>query len=319
MSWLELSIDATYEAVDWVRTLLSATDYVSDIEIVSQSNQSNLLTQVDESQTFTIRFYLAYDFQANSRLEKIENLLSPLHRTGLASTLHTNIVNEKSINSELSISLVHQIGQRFVVVPPDADYHSNRADEIIIRLERSLSFGSGLHPATFLCLQLLEQYVTSDMNVLDLGSGSGILSVAIAKLGATVLAIDNDKVAVQATQNAVVQNGVEPQVTVMEGSLGQGSQMGHWMGLESIDHVPTIEPSAAFDLIVANILGRMHIALASDYHQALQRSGTRLLITSGYTTDYENEINSAFTEAGFEAIDSKRFNEWVALAHRLKA
>ena len=92
------------------------------------------------------------------------------------------------------------------------------------------------------------------------------------------------------------------------------------MGGNSTENVPRINVTASFDLIVANILARVHIALASDLHQALRRSDTHqgILITSGFTTAHEDEVNTALVEAGFVAVDCEHFNEWVALAHRLK-
>ncbi|MCL6434107.1 MAG: 50S ribosomal protein L11 methyltransferase [Leptolyngbyaceae cyanobacterium HOT.MB2.61] len=323
MTWLELSVDATHEAVDWVRTLLSSTDYTSGLEVTAypQANPPDQNQEHEQPQwTCTLRFYLPYNAQANSRLETIERLLSPLQRTGMIAELKAIPVAEKRSVVEASRSLAHRVGQRFVILAENADYSDGSLNEIPIRLQKTLSFGSGLHPVTMLSLRLLERHINPAMHTLDLGCGSGILSVAIAKLGATVLAIDNDLVAVQATQDAVIRNGVEQQVTIMQGSLGQGSTMGHWMGLRTIDPVPTIELSIPFDLIVANILGRMHLALVQDYRSALGQAtkNTGLLITSGFTTDYENEIDQALIEQGFELIDCERVNEWVALVHHLK-
>jgi ribosomal protein L11 methyltransferase len=323
MSWMELSLDTTHEAVDWVCTLLAEMNDIGDVRI-AEYIEPNLphLRDRDIAQpdwTFTIRFYLHHDAHSRERAEKIVNLLSPLHRTGLATALQMTVVEEKPIHAEGLNPLVHRIGQRFVMLTPDALYPSEAADEVTLRLKTSLSFGSGLHPATIVSLQLLERYIVPTMNVLDLGSGSGILSVAMAKLGANVLALDNDSIAVQATQDAVSRNGVEQQVTVREGSLGCGSDLGHWMGGDTIDNVPTIEATATFDLIVTNILARVHIALADDFQRALRRTDAHrgVLITAGFTADYEDEVAMALNEAGFEAVDCERFNEWVALAHRL--
>lgn len=317
MSWLELSIDATHEAVDWVRTLLSSTDYTSDVAVLPYKRSA--LSDPDQESSewaFTLRFYLPHDRQARSRLETIEQLLSPLQRTSMITELQAIEVAEKPTTGEFSEASADRIGQAFVILTPDADYEPG-TDEIPIRLQKTLSFGSGLHPATRLGLRLLERYVTPTMHTLDLGCGSGILSVAIAKLGATVLAIDNDAIAIQATQDAVSRNQVEAQVTVIEASLGHGSTMGHWMGLETSEHISTIEPSASFDLIVANILGRAHLALIQDYRAALRQTDHQpsFLITSGFTTEYESEINHALLEVGFEAVDSDRIDDWVALVH----
>ncbi|AFY30922.1 50S ribosomal protein L11 methyltransferase [Calothrix sp. PCC 7507] len=319
MQLIELSLDTTHEAVDWVCTLLAETIDITDVQITQYLADSDTQDVVNSNWTFTIHLYLPNDAQVRRRIEKIENLLSPLHRTGLATAIETTVVEEKLPNADIQSPFVHRIGKRFIVQAPDASDQSQTADEITIRIQKTLSFGSGLHPATILSLQLLERHILPTMNVLDLGSGSGILSVAIAKLGANVLALDNDSIAVQATQDAVRLNQVEQKVTVMQGSLGCGSEMGHWMGKDTINNVAKIDTVEAFDLIVANILARIHIALADDFRQALRHTSlqTGLLITAGFTTDHEESVTAALTAAGFAIIDCVRFNEWVALVHRL--
>lgn len=323
MAWMELSIDTTPEAVDWVSTLLATADYTGDVNITKYA-KPNLhgLSDRDRVQpcwAFTICLHLPYDARVSERVEQIDRLLSPLQRTGLTTTPQMSVVEEKPADAGVSNSLIHRIGQRFVVLAPNTPYQSESVDEVTVRLGTTLAFGSGLHPATIVSLKLIERYLVPTMNVLDLGSGSGILSVAMAKLGANVLALDNDNIAVQATQDAVCFNEVEQQVTVREGSLGRGSDLGHWMGGNTIDNVPTFNTTASFDLIVTNILARVHIALADDFRRALRQTdaGTGFLITAGFTTDYEEEVNTALIEVGFEAVDCERFNEWVALAHRL--
>jgi ribosomal protein L11 methyltransferase len=228
------------------------------------------------------------------------------------------LVETKPPQVEGSSPSIHRIGQRFVVLTPNTPYESQQEDEVILRLKTTLSFGSGLHPTTMLSLQLLERYIVPAMNVLDFGSGSGILSIAMAKLGASVLAIDNDDIAVQSTQDAIYRNGVETQVTAMKGSLGHGGDLGHWLGSYTLDNVSTIESNQIFDLIVANIQARIHIALAPDFQQAVRRDDeyTGLLIAAGFTTDYENEVTTALGKAGFEVVDRESLNEWVGLAYR---
>jgi ribosomal protein L11 methyltransferase len=323
MAWIELSIDTLHEGVDWVNTLLATLPSIGKAHITdyAQPNQPPRSHQ-DTTQpdwAFTICWYLAYDTDTNARVEELANLLSPLHRTGLTTALQMTVVGEKAAQTEQFSPLVHRIGQRFVVLAPDMSYQPQSLDELPLRLGTTCAFGSGLHPATALSLQLLEQYVLPSMTVLDFGSGSGILSVAMAKLGASVLAIDNDPIAVDATQKAVHWNGLEQKVTVMQGSLGQGSDLGHWMGGFHVGTVPAINAVGTFDLIAANILARVHIALAPDFQRALRRMNehTGFLVTAGFTTEYEHEVNMALTEIGFEAIACLRHNEWVALAHRL--
>ena len=129
-----------------------------------------------------------------------------------------------------------------------------------------------------------------------------------------MLALDNEPAAVQSAEATVRLNQMESQVTVKLGSLGQGSKLGHWMGGE-LSPAPALALNAQFDLIAANILARIHIALAADYRTALRPNG--ILITAGFTQEFEPEIQAAFAEAGFLPLETLRFNDWVALAHRV--
>jgi ribosomal protein L11 methyltransferase len=313
---MELSIDTTPEAVDWVRTLLAETSYAGDVQVTQYAEAAARSEDAAAAAwAFTIRLYLPDDNQASAQAAAIDQLLSPLQRTGLATALATTVVAEKPTLAAAG----HRIGNRFVVLAPDTPYRSQTPDEVTLRLKSTLAFGSGLHPATALSLQLLERHVLPKMNALDLGSGSGILSVAMAKLGAQVLALDNDCTAVWATQDAIARNGVAQQVSVTAGSLGQGSDFGHWMGGDIRSTVASVQPTASFDLIVANILARVHIALAHDFRQALRRTAahTERLIVAGFTADYEADVDAALTAAGFAVVDRERSHEWVALAYRL--
>lgn len=318
MSWMELSLDTTNEGVDWVCTLVAETININDVYI-TEYTQDNQEDSTLPSWAFTINLYLADDVNLRTNIDKIIKLLSPLERTGIATAISTNIVEDKLTNVDKLNPVIHKIGQRFVVLAPHIPYQPETTDEVILRLNKSFSFGSGFHPATILSLKLIERYVLPGMNTLDLGSGSGILSVAMAKLGATVLALDNDIVAVQATQDAVMLNQVEQQVKVMAGSLGAGGDLGHWMNQEIRDDVPTIQPTKSFDLIVANILARVHVALADDFQSALRQTDAHqgLLIASGFTVDHEEDVAAAFTKAGFEFVNCERLNEWVAFAYSL--
>jgi len=327
MAWMELSLDTTSEAVDWVCTLLAGTRYKGEIKI---------LECVGDSAKWAFTLYLYLPDHAQPQAQEIADVLLPLHRTGIATELQVRRVDDPATStysqgvaspslSGSPLPRIHRVGDRFVILTDELTRrsYSPAPHELTLHLKTSLAFGSGLHPATQLSLRLLEKHIAPEMKTLDLGSGSGILSVAIAKLGARVLAVDNDAIAVEATQDAVQRNGVASQVTVMQGSLGQGSELGHWMGGETLGEVKAINPTAAtdslgivpFDLIVANILARVHITLAPDFKRSLTTSG--LLITAGFTKDYEEAVAAALEKEGFEAVDCERSQEWVAWMYRL--
>jgi ribosomal protein L11 methyltransferase len=107
---------------------------------------------------------------------------------------------------------------------------------------------------------------------------------------------------------------------VQAGSLGSGSTLGHWMGGEALIDVPQIEPNREFDLIISNLFARIQTSLADSFAQALHHTAPQngILITSGYTQDYQEQIDQAMTAAGFEATDRLQSDEWIALVHRLR-
>lgn len=309
MAWLELTVQAVPEAVDWVCTTLAEVEQVSDLQVIHLTPD---VASAAAQWRFSLRWYIPDSGNVNLRIDDLTHRLSPMQRTGLISEAEIYRVDEKLPASSLAIG--HRIGQRFVVFSTEQQSAPLSADTIPLYLEPSFAFGSGFHPATMLALRLLERHIVPKMQTLDLGSGSGILSVAMARLGAQVLALDNDPTAVEATQAAIERNQVAAQVTAATGSLGQGSELGHWMGGQLGESVPTVEYLRCFDLIAANILARVHIALASDYASALAENG--LLITSGYTQEYADEINAALNQSGFERIETETHQDWIAAAYR---
>ena len=351
MSWLEIRLDATPEAIDWVCTLLAAeldpqniqiTNYLKpnlepDLEpnlesyAASDPELDNLAAEplnLLEVWAFTMLLYFPNDARSRTRLDHLEKILSPLYRTGLTGEMQMSIIPTKP---QLFSHFQQPVGSKFLVsmgtTPLEQSQISNqqlssnqspKSLPIPLYLNPSLTFGSGLHPATIVSLQMLEQYVSPGMRVLDLGSGSGILSVASAKLGAQVLALDNDPIAVEATQGAIELNQVQSQVIAQAGSLGEGSNLGHWLG-ETVGEITQVEVQGKFDLIMANIFARIHCTLALDYYQALHHSGKGLLIMAGFTIDQEADVTAACEQVGFKFLDrlcqNQGDNQWVALIY----
>lgn len=288
---IELSLNTTEEAIDWIRSLLATVDFTDNL-------------QVEEAKSpwaFQVRFYLPEGDR--TRISQIESALSSLHRTGMTTELELSIVEQKLDYS----SAIHRIGN-FIVSDGSYQVQSN---EIALNIQESLAFGSGFHPATVLSLRLIERHITSNLEILDLGCGSGILSVAMAKLGAQVYAIDNDAIAVQATQSAIDKNSVSDRVRVEQASLGKGSDLGHWMGNE-IGEIQSIARTETFDIIVFNVFARIIIDLSDDLTKALRPNGC--LILAGFTIEYESELIETLSE--FELIDREQTGDWIALVFR---
>ena len=303
--WTKLTINTTDEAVDWVYTLLIDADYGGDICVVPYTKCDNF-----SPWTFTIELHLGEDTHTYQHIDKISKLLIPLQHNGMTDKLEVLEVESKLIKKASIFQ--RRICDRFLIVPAHQTHINLLPNDIIIKMKPSLAFGSGFHPATILSLQLLEKYVTPGMYALDMGCGSGILSIALAKLGASVLAVDNDVIAVKTTKESVLLNNVDAQVIITEGSLGKGITLGHWMGQKIKNDIQVINTQQKFNLIVANIFARTHITLVKDYQQALVKNG--ILILSGFIDDYTPSIISTMEKQKFSLIGKEKIREWESLA-----
>jgi len=329
MTWLELSVDVEAEAVESISELLAQYGYnggvVVDQPIITGADGPEY--SFDTSRPVTVRTYLPLDAHAEETRQRIEQALWHFGRMRAVGPLHVRPLEEEDwANAWKQHYTIQRLGGRTVIVPSWLEYEPLPGD-IVLRLDPGMAFGTGLHPTTQLCIGFIEQYVIPGMPVLDLGCGSGILAIAAARLGATVLALDTDPIAVTATRENVEHNDVAGQVSVAEGSLGSGAALDHWLGWnkeisrqgdEQTVNTPalpaSLSPLLGFDLIVANIIARVLSALAADMAGALAAGGT--LIASGIIADREQEVIAAFAEAGLMPLDRRQEGDWVALVYR---
>jgi len=320
MTWLELSVDVDPEAVESVSELLAQYGYnggvVVDQPIIPGDDGPEY--SFDTSRPVTVRTYLPLDERAEEIRQRIEQALWHFGQMRAVGPLSARTLEEEDwANAWKQHYTIQRIGARTVIVPSWLEYQPS-PDDLVLRLDPGMAFGTGLHPTTQLCIGFVEQYVKPDMHVLDLGCGSGILAIAAARLGATVLALDTDPIAVTATRENAAYNDVTQQVSVAEGSLGGGAALGHWLGWEpERSNVQTFKRSnVQFDLIVANIIARVLAALARDMANALAFDGT--LITSGIIADREQEVVEAFAQAGLTQLERRQEGDWVALVYQKK-
>ena len=189
-----------------------------------------------------------------------------------------------------------RIGERLLVKPSWATYDV-AAGDMVIEIDPGMAFGTGQHPTTAMCLRALEERLKPDRAVLDLGTGSGILAIAAARLGAKrVLALDTDPQAVKAARQNAAANGVAGVVEVRVGTL------------------PADAGEERFDLAVANISGLTIERLAPAFAGSLRDGGT--LIVSGFLEDTVDELSRALAAAGFrvERVDAE--GVWRAIVGR---
>lgn len=173
---------------------------------------------------------------------------------------------------------------------------------IDLLIDPALAFGSGHHESTNMCLALLSELTCAGMSALDVGCGSGILSIAMKKLGAKVSACDTDEQAVAATQQNAEKNGVQIDKI--------------WLG--SVSSLNEQSSSAAaqpqFDLVVANIIADVILILSADLKKALKPGGK--LVLSGILEKYKDRIEQAFSDLNF--VQMKKQNEWLSFVYERK-
>jgi ribosomal protein L11 methyltransferase len=319
MNWLELSIQVERELVEPVSELLSRYGYNGGVALDEPfvTDDETMAYRKDVARPVVLRTYLLNDPRAEAQRQRIAEGLWALGMIRPLGELQVRAVaDEDWANAWKQHYTVLRVGKRSVIVPSWLE-HDPRPDDIVLRLDPGMAFGTGTHPTTQLCIELLEQHLRPGACVLDLGCGSGILAIAAAKLGAAqVLALDTDPIAISATRENVARNDVAPLVRAEVGSLGAGLRLGHWLGWQG-QAQPLEAASGSFDLIVANIIARVLAALASDLAGALTPGGT--LISSGIILEREAELREAFEVAGLRLLERRQDGEWVALVHERAA
>lgn len=191
-----------------------------------------------------------------------------------------------------------RITDRLVVKPTWEEYEPNDGEKVI-QIDPGMAFGTGTHETTSLCLKLMEKYLgdePQDKDVLDVGCGSGILSIAAALLGCrSVTGVEIDEDAVRVAEENVELNGIGDRVEILQGDLTEG-----------------IESKA--DIIVANLMADLVMTLSKSAKEHLKDGG--IFISSGILLEKKDIVSDAVKEAGFEIIEIAEDGEWCAIAAR---
>ena len=253
--------------------------------------------RLDPHRPALVACYLPVDDRLGARLADVD---ARLHAAGRHPAIETRRVEEAEwADAWKEHFYVERVGRRLVIRPSWRDY-APLPDDLVIDLDPGMAFGTGQHPTTRRCLVMLEDRVRPGMRVLDLGTGSGILAIAAAKLGAgSVLAVVVEPQAVTVAEQNAARNGVAAVVRVAHGSLGA-----NW---------PFPEPPVRLaDLIVANIHARVLIDLAPAIAAALRPEG--VAVASGIIAGREDDVRDAFTAGGLRLVEMRADREWRTLA-----
>lgn len=256
--------------------------------------QADMESDAIPSSTSDLRLH-GYVIDGGDAGRAARQLLDQLDVAGVFGSITQRTVAEEDwADSWKQYFDVARYGDRIVVVPSWRTYERSR-DDIVLQLDPGMAFGTGQHETTRMCLEALERSVRPDMRVLDIGCGSGILSLAAAKLGAAeVVALDIDENCVRVTSENARANGVEDIVRARAGSVGS-----QWLPRD---------PPASFDVAVANIIARVILELADDLVAALASRG--VLIASGIIAEHEAAVCRALAARGLEIVAVRALGDW---------
>jgi ribosomal protein L11 methyltransferase len=187
---------------------------------------------------------------------------------------------------------VIRVSDKFVIKPTFKEYKA-LPGEIVLTIDPKMSFGTGEHQSTKLIIKLLEKYVHPGMHVLDVGSGTGILSIAVIKLGAAEsVAVDNDERCYENCKENCELNSVTGNVKIVNGEISEIKENN-------------------FDLIIANIQKDVLLDIANQIIEKLKPRGIAIL--SGLLVKDEKDIEECYTKTGFEILETKAMDEWIAV------
>lgn len=307
MKWSEISIHTTHEAVEAISNILheaGAGGVVIEDPYDLVKDRDDWYGEIVElnpddypEEGVIIKAYLPVNSFLGETVEQIKQAINNLWLYDI--DLGKNKITLSEVNEEEWATAWKKhyhpvkVSEKFTIVPTWETYEPVSDDELIIEMDPGMAFGTGTHPTTVMCLQALEKYVRPGDEVIDVGTGSGILSIAAAMLGArSVRAFDLDPVAVDSARLNVKLNKVQSVVTVAQNNL--------------LDHVD--EPA---DVIVANILAEIILRFASDAFRLLKPGGR--FITSGIIQAKKQDVKDGLLAAGFVIEEVNVMEDWVAL------
>ena len=292
MKWIELSVVADGELID---PLVQIFDRYSKNGVVLENVKEN---SGHLNNATKVRTYLNTETNFEMIFNQIDIGVRLLSHVGVVSRLSKRVVDEKEWHESWKKHFsILEIGKTLAIVP--SWLNSKEVDrKVIIELDPGMAFGTGHHPTTRMCLEMLEILVKPEDAILDLGCGSGILSIASAKMGSEkVIGIDNDETAVKVAMENIEINGISKSVSILTGSIPNKDMSKH-----------------SNDIIVANISSKIILDLSIEITEHLKPRGH--LIVSGFLDINESEIINKFKELNLSVLSRLSTADWVALSLR---
>jgi len=294
LSWLELSLNLDGELAEAVTEVLSR--YASGgiaIEMAADNNGA-----LSAATDVIVKAYIPIDGQEDEQRRRIEEGLWHLSQIQPLPDPEFRILKEADWQTSWKKHFQPiPIGKHLLITPPWITIEESERKVIV--LEPGMAFGTGLHPSTRICLEAIEDILQPGDNILDIGCGTGILSIAAVLLGANhVLAVDTDAIAVQTTRENAERNRVAEYIQVESGSLEQVKT------LQTETHKP--------DLIVANILSHVLMDLIQSGLATYVKPKGRIILSGVLAEQIEPLVNLA-ADADLDLIEVHSEKDWRGL------
>ena len=303
MRWIEVSVFFDSENNEWVADWIANIFYDCDLkgvvieEPVDEPSEGWGKGAIKHEHSAVIGYFPKSE-SSKENFRKIKKRLGRLEQEKdvLCRTVYSEIDEKDWAESWKDYFWPQKIGANIVVKPAWREYFQQE-DEIVIEIDPGMAFGTGTHPTTGLCIIMIDKYMKSKDSFLDVGTGSGILMIAAAKLGARkVYGTDNDQTAVDITR----ENWVKNKVSKTDFKV---------INCHLVDEV-----TERFDVVTANLSKKAVLILLNDAIRVLTDDG--VLICSGVTEEDRDLIVEKMIGAGFDIIEILTNEDWVAIAGR---
>lgn len=306
MNWREVAVTVSSEGEEAVADLFYQLGCpgvsVEDPELLLKFIESrkwdyHAFGEVELTGTSVVKGYFSEDDELTDKLKKLDLGIRELLQRFPHWVVQAKGISLREEDWETSWKAYFKpirIGGHFLIKPTWESVDILEGD-IVLELDPGMAFGTGTHPTTTLCLRTLEGVVKPGQRVFDLGTGSGILAIAAAKLGAKVDAVDLDSVAIRVAQENVDLNGVNDRVRVVRGDLG------------------TMLTGQA-DVVIANIIADVILILLSDLKRLLHPDGE--FLASGIIENRAEDVEEGLKEAGFEIVERIEDSGWILFRAR---
>jgi len=318
VKWHEITVATTEEATEMISNFLHELDAggvsIEESGSLNKPRDTSLgqwydhpLNDIPEGEAI-IKGYFSETIDPQYVINNIQPRIEQLREfdidPGDYKISHIIVDDEDWANAWKQYFKPIKVSDKLTIKPTWEDY-TPAPEELIIELDPGMAFGTGTHPTTSLCLRTLESVVRGGEEVIDVGTGSGILAIGAMKLGAkSVLALDLDPVAVSSAKENTSLNDLSSHIQVELSDL-----LGVLQASRVEGHAP-LNVTVPVDLIVANILAEIILLFVDDVYAALKPGGT--YIASGIYKNKEEDVVRGLEASGFTIVDRHRDQDWIA-------